>query len=233
LQKARLSWTVPSTPLGSCGPLGARLRQARARQDIATVIFSSGSTAEPKAHRAQPSQHRPMRNNDDPGPVDLQPRRPSVRRVLPFFHSFGYTVTLWCRLQAGAIRDLSFPNPRPAREIGELCPQACCTIFLTTPTFLRSVSNAVSRRFRQLAHPMCGGRRCRVSVLRISEEVRAVLPLGKSYGARSLSPACSAPTCRSKEIDGFRQWQQVRAPLGQRHSFRRPLLAKRDNRPVI
>src|SRR5947208_16873450 len=56
--------------------------------------------------------------------------------VLPFFHSFGYTVTLWAPLLVGASA-VYHADPRQAKEIGELCRTHRCTIFLTTPTFLR------------------------------------------------------------------------------------------------
>ena len=56
--------------------------------------------------------------------------------VLPFFHSFGYTVTLWTPLQVGA-STVYHADPRQAREIGELARTHRCTIYLTTPTFLR------------------------------------------------------------------------------------------------
>ena len=40
--------------------------------------------------------------------------------VLPLFHSFGYTVTLWAPLQIGA-SVVYHADPRQANEIGELC----------------------------------------------------------------------------------------------------------------
>src|SRR5207237_5072230 len=76
--------------------------------------------------------------------------------ILPFFHSFGYTVTLWAPLQVGASL-VYYPDPRQSKEIGELCRQYRCTIFLATPTFLRfCLRRCEPGDFRTLRILMCG-----------------------------------------------------------------------------
>ena len=91
--------------------------------------------------------------------------------VLPFFHSFGYTVTLWTPLQVGA-STVYHADPRQAREIGELCPDTRCTIYLTTPTFLRfclrkcdagGLSHAAPADLRRRETAAVAGRRVRSS----------------------------------------------------------------------
>src|SRR5262249_32922563 len=102
--------------------------------DLATVIFSSGSTGDPKGvmltHSNVAANVESMVQAIDPGPADR------LLGTLPFFHSMGYTVTIWVPLQVGA--SLIFhPDPRQSKEIGDLCREHRCTIFLTTPTLLR------------------------------------------------------------------------------------------------
>ena len=87
-------------------------------QDLATVIFSSGSTGDPKGvmlthdnigfeHRAA----RAMRSDSS--------RKDRILGILPFFHSFGFTGTLMLPLTVG-IGVVFHPNPFDARTIGSL-----------------------------------------------------------------------------------------------------------------
>src|SRR5207247_536285 len=95
--------------------------------DLATIIFSSGSTGDPKGvmltHANVAANAESIIQAIDPKPSDR------LLGILPFFHSFGYTVTLWVPLQVGASA-LYHPNPLQAREIGELSKKHQCTIFL-------------------------------------------------------------------------------------------------------
>ena len=81
------------------------------------MIFSSGSTGVPKGVMLT---HRNVLANIDAanalfrlGPDDV------VLGVLPFFHSFGYTVTLWLPLVVG-FGAAYHPNPTDAKTIGEM-----------------------------------------------------------------------------------------------------------------
>ena len=106
---------------------------------------------------ADARQHRGQRRVDDPGD------RPdagatALLGVLPFFHSFGYTVTLWAPLQVGASM-VYHADPRQAKEIGELCRKHRCTLFLLdgdVPALLPAALRA--GRFRYAAHPDLRGR---------------------------------------------------------------------------
>ncbi|MBI3484253.1 MAG: MFS transporter [Acidobacteria bacterium] len=84
-----MSWTFPAGMLEKS--LGREKKVTL--DDLATVIFSSGSTGEPKgvmlthynvmANVEQMTQALGFRHTD------------RVLGILPFFHSFGYTVTIW------------------------------------------------------------------------------------------------------------------------------------------
>src|SRR5205823_3758096 len=56
---------------------------------------------------------------------------------LPFFHSFGCTVTLWYPLIEG-VQCVSYPNPLEAAKIASLVERYAVTVMLATPTFLRT-----------------------------------------------------------------------------------------------
>src|SRR5581483_2170210 len=65
---------------------------------LATVIFSSGSTGEPKG--VMLSHHNILSNIESFSQVFWVTERDRVMGVLPFFHSFGFTGTLWFPLIA-------------------------------------------------------------------------------------------------------------------------------------
>ncbi|MCI0682675.1 MAG: AMP-binding protein [Gemmataceae bacterium] len=155
---------------------------------IATVIFSSGSTGEPKGvvltHANVAANCESVTQAIDPTPKDR------LLGILPFFHSFGYTVTLWVPLQVGA-SIIYYPNPLQAREIGELCKKHEATIFLSTPTFLRSyIKRCDAGDFATVRILVCGAEKLPPSVAKGFQEKFKVTPL-EGYGCTELSPvAC-------------------------------------------
>ena len=63
--------------------------------DLGTIIFSSGSTGEPKG--VMLSQFNLLANVEQCGEVIALDDSQRLLGILPFFHSFGFTVTLSCR----------------------------------------------------------------------------------------------------------------------------------------
>ncbi len=154
--------------------------------DLATIIFSSGSTGEPKGimltHGNIAANVESVVQAIDPLPKDR------LLGILPFFHSFGYTVTLWLPLQVGA-SIVYWPNPLQAKEIGELCRKYRATIFLSTPTFLRSfLRRCEADDFASLRLLICGAEKMPQSLAQEFHAKFGVLPL-EGYGCTELSPA--------------------------------------------
>lgn len=119
-------------------PVGALERACGAtkhvtRDDLATVIFSSGSTGEPKGVELT---HGNVQANCDAVaqliPLDHHDR---LVGVLPLFHSFG-NMALWYAVQQGA-GIVFHGNPLDAAAVGDLTAQHRATILLATPTFLQ------------------------------------------------------------------------------------------------
>ena len=156
---------------------------------LAAVIFSSGSTGDPKgvmlSHRNISANTDSVIQAIDPGPRDR------LLGILPFFHSFGFTVTMWVPLQTGA--SLVFhPDPRQAKEIGEICRKYRCTILLTTPTFLRfCLRRCQPGDFDSLRLLICGAEKLPQTLAQEFKERFNVLPL-EGYGCTELSPVAAA-----------------------------------------
>ncbi len=91
----------------------------------ATVIFTSGSTGDPKgvvlSHRNVLSNVHQIEEQ-----VHLKPDE-VLLGILPFFHSFGFTVTIWTALCLGKKVVYHF-NPLDARTIGKLCEEHKVTL---------------------------------------------------------------------------------------------------------
>src|SRR6266516_1039571 len=100
----------------------------------AVLLFTSGTTGEPKgavmSHRnvvGNVSQFRELldaKNSD------------AILASLPFFHTFGSTVTLWYPLMEG-VRIVTYPNPLEPARCTALIDRYKLTFLLATPSFLR------------------------------------------------------------------------------------------------
>jgi acyl-[acyl-carrier-protein]-phospholipid O-acyltransferase/long-chain-fatty-acid--[acyl-carrier-protein] ligase len=180
-------------------------------EDLATVIFSSGSTGDPKGVMLT---HGNIAANAESmiQAINLRPRD-RLLGVLPFFHSFGYSVTLWGPLQVGA-SVVYHVDPRAAKEIGDLCRQYRCTIFLTTPTFLRfCLRRCDPEDFKTLRLLVCGAEKMPPT---LAEEFKArfdVQPL-EGYGCTELSPVAST-NVPNWERAGVRQVGNKPGTIGQ------------------
>ena len=105
----------------------------------ATVMFSSGSTGEPKgvvlSHKAV------IANLEGVAQVLWATHEDTIAGVLPFFHSFGFTGTFCLPLVAG-LKAGYHANALEAKAIGPLVKKTGATILLGTPTLLQAWTRA-------------------------------------------------------------------------------------------
>jgi acyl-[acyl-carrier-protein]-phospholipid O-acyltransferase/long-chain-fatty-acid--[acyl-carrier-protein] ligase len=179
--------------------------------DLATVVFSSGSTGEPKGVMLT---HGNIAANVGSAIQALGVTEADrALGILPFFHSFGYTVTLWAPLQVGASLAY-YPDPRQSKEIGELCRKDRCTVFLATPTFLRfCLRRCEPDDFRTLRILMCGAEKLPPSLAEEFREKFGVQPL-EGYGCTELAPVAAA-NVPDVEVDGARRVGTKSGTIGQ------------------
>ncbi len=179
--------------------------------DLATVIFSSGSTGEPKG--VMLTHGNIAANAESMIQAILLDHKDRLLGVLPFFHSFGYTVTLWVPLQVGA-SVVYHPDPRQARKVGELCKQHHCTMFLSTSTFLGFyLRQCHPDDFASLRILMCGAEKLSQATAQEFARKFKIEPL-EGYGCTELSPAASA-NVPDVDLDGFLQIGTRRGSIGQ------------------
>jgi len=156
--------------------------------DLLTVIFTSGSTGQPKG--VMLTQHNVGANVQAFDQVVRIKRDDVMVGILPFFHSFGYTVTLWSVLTLDAQGIYHF-SPLEARQVGKLCRKRGGTILIATPTFLRSyVRRCAPEDFASLEVAVTGAEKLPPDVADAFEKRFGVRPL-EGYGTTELSPVVS------------------------------------------
>jgi acyl-[acyl-carrier-protein]-phospholipid O-acyltransferase/long-chain-fatty-acid--[acyl-carrier-protein] ligase len=170
--------------------------------DELTVIFTSGSTGEPKG--VVLTHHNVGSNVEAIDQVIHLRRDDTILGVVPFFHSLGYTVTLWTVLGLDLRAAYHF-SPLEAQHVGKLAKKWDATVLLATPTFLRNyLRRCDPEDFTRLEIAVAGAEKLPISVCDAFEEKFGVRPV-EGYGTTELSPLVSVnvPPSRSQsgEID--------------------------------
>jgi acyl-[acyl-carrier-protein]-phospholipid O-acyltransferase / long-chain-fatty-acid--[acyl-carrier-protein] ligase len=178
--------------------------------DLATVIFSSGSTGEPKG--VMLSHYNIAANIEQLEQVFGLGRTDCVIGVLPFFHSFGFTGTLFLPAVVG-VGAIYHPNPLDAKTIGPLVSDYSATFLLATPTFLQLyMRGCAAQDFGSLRVVMTGAEKLPDRLAAAFEEHFGIRPL-EGYGCTECSPAVAVNTHDFRSA-GFRQVGAKRGKIG-------------------
>jgi len=206
LSAALISWFLPVRLIERS--VGAARRPAL--DDTATIIFSSGSTGDPKGVIL--THYNVASNVEQLNQVFMLGRNDKILGILPFFHSFGFTGTL-CLPTAIGIGVVFHPNPLEARAIGALVSQYSITFLLATPTFLQSYMRRCSPEdFGSLQYVMAGAEKLPERVSVAFEDRFGIRPL-EGYGCTECSPAVTVNT-RDFRAAQFRQVGAKRSSIG-------------------
>ncbi|HSQ55150.1 MAG TPA: AMP-binding protein, partial [Gemmata sp.] len=179
--------------------------------DALTLVFSSGSTGEPKGIILT---HRNVGHNaiSSVRTIGIEPSD-RLFGILPFFHSFGYTVCLWAPLVANCTAVL-YPDPRSAKEVGELSKKHRVTLMLSTATFLRFyIRRCNADDFSTLRMLICGAEKLPVKLQDQFKEKFGFLPL-EGYGCTELAPVVST-NLPDIAMSGVVQERNRRGTVGQ------------------
>ena len=156
--------------------------------DLQTIIFTSGTTGMPKG--VMLSQRNISSNIDAIGNLIRLDHGDTIAGILPFFHSFGYTMTLWAPmlLDAGVAYHFS---PLAARQVGRLVRKFRATLLLATPTFLRNYLRRVTaEEFESLRVVVSGAERLAEELQNDFQDKFGVTVV-EGYGTTELSPIVS------------------------------------------
>ncbi len=179
--------------------------------DIVTVIFSSGSTGEPKGVIL--SHFNIDSNVEAAAQVFRLESTDRFLGILPFFHSFGYMATVWLTVNHG-LGAVYHANPLDGDAIGRLVQRYRVTFLLTTPTFLQLyLRRCTPAQFGSLRVVLAGAEKLSERLAQAFEDHFGIRPL-EGYGTTECSPiiAVSAPEFRAP---GFYQPGSRRGFVGQ------------------
>jgi len=178
--------------------------------DVATVIFSSGSTGEPKG--VMLSHYSIGSNIDQLEQVFGLGKSDGMLGVLPFFHSFGFTATL-CLPAVLGVRVVFYPSPLEAKVIGPLISHYGLTFLLATPTFLQLyLRSCAPEDFGSLRVVMTGAEKLPERLATAFEDHFGIRPL-EGYGCTECGPAVAVNTHDFRSA-GFRQVGAKRGKIG-------------------
>jgi acyl-[acyl-carrier-protein]-phospholipid O-acyltransferase/long-chain-fatty-acid--[acyl-carrier-protein] ligase len=183
------AWLLPAPWLErSLRDRSARMAGPHQPDRPATIIFSSGSTGEPKG--AVLTHANILANIEQAARIIDFHSRDRLLGVLPFFHSFGFTVgvTLPGVLGLGVA---FHPNPLDSRALAPLLRRWKVTILLSTPTFLQLyIRGFEPEDVRSLRLVITGAEKLPMRVAEAFAERFGIRPL-EGYGCTECGPIVS------------------------------------------
>ncbi|MGJ8633727.1 MAG: AMP-binding protein [Luteolibacter sp.] len=186
LKKDIVKWGVLSKLLPAsvlCGMLGLDKRRDG---DEAILLFTSGSSGEPKG---VPLTHRNVLANvlQFASRLDMG-HEANMLGCLPLFHSFGCTVTLWYPIIEG-ICLITYPSPMETKRLAELISLHQVNVLLATPTFLRGYMKRIEpAQLESLGLVVTGAEKLPLNLADSFEKKFGVRPM-EGYGLTETSPA--------------------------------------------
>jgi acyl-[acyl-carrier-protein]-phospholipid O-acyltransferase/long-chain-fatty-acid--[acyl-carrier-protein] ligase len=178
--------------------------------DLATIIFSSGSTGEPKG--VMLSHFNIDANAQGANQVLHLYQDERVLGILPFFHSFGYLV-FWLAMFKN-VGIVFHPSPLDVTAIGELVLRYRVTFLVTTPTFLQLyLRRCTPEQFSSLRVVLTGAEKLPARLAQAFEDRFGIEPI-EGYGVTECAPVI-AVNCPDFRAAGYFQPASRRGTVGQ------------------
>ena len=177
---------------------------------LATIIFSSGSTGEPKGVMLS---HFSIDSNCQGATQMLHLYQDDrILGILPFFHSFGYMVFWFVMFNNAAM--IFHPSPLDVTAIGELVRQYRITFVVITPTFLQLYARrCTAEQFSSVRVILTGAEKLSARLAQSIEDKFGIGPI-EGYGVTECAPVI-AVNCPDFRAAGYYQPASRRGTVGQ------------------
>ena len=162
---------------------------ARKGDDEVALLFTSGSSGEPKG---VPMTHSMILANATQllSKIDLTPGD-NFLCSLPIFHSFGLMGGIFLPLIYG-FGAVTYPSPLEHKKLNELIEKYKCTLVMTTPTFARGMlRRAHEHSYDSVKYFVVGAEKLQQSLKDEFMEKCGVWLL-EGYGMTEAAPVCAA-----------------------------------------
>jgi acyl-[acyl-carrier-protein]-phospholipid O-acyltransferase/long-chain-fatty-acid--[acyl-carrier-protein] ligase len=178
--------------------------------DLATIIFSSGSTGEPKG--VMLSHFSIDSNAQGAGQVLHLYQNERVLGILPFFHAFGFLVFWFVMFNNAGM--VFHPSPLDVAAIGEFVRRYRITFLVTTPTFLQLYQRRCTpEQFSSLRVVLTGAEKLPARLAQAFEDQFGIAPI-EGYGVTECAPVV-AVNCPDFRAAGYYQPASRRGTVGQ------------------
>ena len=145
IPKAKIAFFIVFCVVSPCWLIKFLFRKRVKQDDIAAIMFSSGSEGTPKG--VMLSHRNPMGNIQQLACIFNVTRADVMLSELPLFHSFGLTVTTLLNLTEGC-PIVTVADPTDVKTMARVCAEFRVTAFVATPSFLRACTSS------RYVHPM-------------------------------------------------------------------------------
>lgn len=176
--------TISKMPTAVIKRLSVRVSE----NDDAVILFTSGSEKDPKA--VELTHRNIISNIESFSEVIELSERDRMLAILPYFHVFGLTVTLWAPLYHGMTL-ITYPNPLDFKKITEIIREQKPSMLVGTPSFLNGYLRVSEPGdFQSIRIAVTGADKC-PDALREGYRKKHGIELLEGYGTTETAPVIS------------------------------------------